>query len=321
MRKTNRVPLSKYNILVLDDEIGVIDSLSVIFKRSGYRISGVTDPYEAIERLRNERFDLLILDFLMSPIHGDRVVELIREFDRDLYILLLTGYKDLAPPLKTIKTLDIQGYCEKSDRFDQLILLVESGLKSISQRQTIKKFKDGLNDILQSAPKIFRLEPVSAILEKILAELPPGVKEHDAFILADDLGPEKAASFRGLFCGTGRFRSERGGVTDMISPELLEKIGSARAACRSIVLDEGLVLPLISSDQGTIGVLYAETEDIAENRELLEIFVSLAAASLNNASLHSQVGAKNAELGRAYEMLKQRYLDVIETLRTVVETK
>ena len=75
----------------------------------------------------------------MSPICGDQVVEEIRKFNKELYILLLTGHKDLAPPLEIIKKLDIQGYCEKSDKFDQLLLLIESGIKSIDQMNEIKK--------------------------------------------------------------------------------------------------------------------------------------------------------------------------------------
>jgi len=73
------------------------------------------------------------------------VVEEIRKFNKDIYILLLTGYKDAAPPLKAIKSLDIQGYCEKADNFDQLILLIESAVKSIYQKRTIRNFRDGLN--------------------------------------------------------------------------------------------------------------------------------------------------------------------------------
>lgn len=101
---------------------------------------------EAIELLKNEHFDLMILDFIMTPIHGDKVVEEIRKFDKDLYILLLTGHKDLAPPLDTIKRLDIQGYCEKSDKLDQLSLLIESGIKSVSQMDMIKKINIELKD-------------------------------------------------------------------------------------------------------------------------------------------------------------------------------
>ena len=123
-----------YKIIVVDDEQGIVDSLSIFLKRSGYDFTGLTNPLEAIERVRNEHFDMMILDFMMDPIHGDEVVEEIRKFNKDLYILLLTGHKDLAPPLETIKRLEIQGYCEKSDKFDQLLLLIESGIKSINKQ-------------------------------------------------------------------------------------------------------------------------------------------------------------------------------------------
>ena len=76
--------------------------------------------------------------------HGDTVVEEIRKFNSDLYILLLTGHKDLAPPLETIRKLSIQGYCEKNDKFDQLLLLIESAIKSIEQMNMIKKINQEL---------------------------------------------------------------------------------------------------------------------------------------------------------------------------------
>ena len=136
----------QYKIIAVDDEQGIVDSLSIFLKRTGYQFTGVTDPMEAIERVKNEHFDLMILDFIMTPFHGDQVVEEIRKFNKDLYILLLTGHKDLAPPLETIKRLDIQGYCEKSDKFDQLLLLIESGIKSIKQMNEIKHINDKLTD-------------------------------------------------------------------------------------------------------------------------------------------------------------------------------
>lgn len=139
-------PNASYKILAVDDEIGIIDSLSIFLKRSGYSFTGVTDPMEAIEKIRNEHFDLLLLDFIMTPLHGDQVVEEIRKFNKELYILLLTGHKDLAPPLETIRRLDIQGYCEKSDKFDQLLLLIESAIKSVEQMREIKSINAKLHD-------------------------------------------------------------------------------------------------------------------------------------------------------------------------------
>ncbi len=145
MRKGNLEHASNgYKIIVVDDEEGIIDSLSIFLKRSGYELTGVTDPLEAIEKVKNEHFDLMLLDFIMTPIHGDQVVEEIRKFNKELYILLLTGHKDLAPPLETIRRLDIQGYCEKSDKFDQLLLLIESGIKAISQMNMIKEMNEEL---------------------------------------------------------------------------------------------------------------------------------------------------------------------------------
>ena len=151
-----------YKIIAVDDEEGIIDSLSIFLKRSGYDFTGVTDPQEAIERVRNEHFDLMILDFIMTPFHGDQVVEEIRKFNKELYILLLTGHKDLAPPLDTIRRLDIQGYCEKSDKFDQLLLLIESGIKSISQMNEIKKINDELKNTYEMLEKAY-LESIETL--------------------------------------------------------------------------------------------------------------------------------------------------------------
>lgn len=163
MRKGNiENPSNGYKIIVVDDEIGIIDSLSIFLKRSGYEFTGVTDPMEAIERVKHEHFDLMVLDFIMTPIHGDQVVEKIRTFNKDLYILLLTGHKDLAPPLETIRRLDIQGYCEKSDKFDQLLLLIESGIKAISQMNLIKQINGELKDTYQKLQKSY-LESIQTL--------------------------------------------------------------------------------------------------------------------------------------------------------------
>lgn len=160
-----------YKIIVVDDEQGIVDSLSIFLKRSGYDFTGLTNPLEAIERVRNEHFDMMILDFMMDPIHGDEVVEEIRKFNKDLYILLLTGHKDLAPPLETIKRLEIQGYCEKSDKFDQLLLLIESGIKSIEQMNTIKTVNKQLHDKNEELERAY-LDTIGILRQTVEAKDP-----------------------------------------------------------------------------------------------------------------------------------------------------
>lgn len=172
MRKgLQEVQSNGYKIIAVDDEMGIVDSLSIFLKRSGYDFTGVTDPMDAIEKVKSEHFDMMILDFIMSPIHGDKVVEEIRKFNKDLYILLLTGHKDLAPPLETIRRLDIQGYCEKSDKFDQLLLLIESGIKSISQMNEIKRINKELADTYDKLENAY-LESIEVLRHTVEAKDP-----------------------------------------------------------------------------------------------------------------------------------------------------
>ena len=161
----------KYRIIAVDDEEGIIESLSVFLKRTDYEFVGITDPVEAIETVKREHFDLMLLDFMMTPLHGDEVVEEIRKFNKELYILLLTGHKDLAPPLETIKRLDIQGYCEKSDKFDQLLLLIESGIKSIKQMYEIKRINEELAESNQKLEQAY-LEMIQTLRYTVEAKDP-----------------------------------------------------------------------------------------------------------------------------------------------------
>ena len=99
----------KRKILVIDDEQGVIDSLNVYLRKEGYIVEGETNPLLGIEKVRNNNYDILILDYIMMPINGDKVIEEIRKFNKDIYIIILTGHKSVAPPIETIRRLNIQG--------------------------------------------------------------------------------------------------------------------------------------------------------------------------------------------------------------------
>lgn len=135
---------NKIRILALDDDSIMTFTLQSYFSASGFEVDVENNPYAAIEKIRNNHYDILMSDFLMSPICGDKVVEAVREFNNDIFIIFLTGHKSMAPPIKTIRTLNIQGYFEKGDNFSQLELLVESCVKSIQQLKTIREYKNDL---------------------------------------------------------------------------------------------------------------------------------------------------------------------------------
>ena len=304
-----------YRILVVDDDQGIIDTLKVILGRSGYQIEGETDPIKAVELIRNNKYDMLLLDFIMTPIHGNEVVERIRRFNKELYILLLTGHKDLAPPLDTIRQLDIQGYCEKSDRFDQLLLLVESGIKSIMQMKTISEYKDGLDHILNALPSIYQLNHLDDMPIKILEQLAQISSNQNLFILLDNSAGHYAADEEQLFIGMGKFEQAK------LSPEdyknLMEQILACRLENAAATFNDLILLPLTDDFNQSAGVLgvqlqFSQTNDMM--KKMLEIYSKQVSSALNNALMHNIVN-------KTYETLRLSFLDTIEALRIAVDVK
>jgi HD-GYP domain-containing protein (c-di-GMP phosphodiesterase class II)/FixJ family two-component response regulator len=324
MRKRIVKPSTGYKIVAIDDEIGIIDSLSVVLQRNGYHFTGFIDPLEAIESIRTESYDLLILDYLMDPIHGDKVVEKIREFNNDLYILLLTGHKDLAPPLETIRALDIQGYCEKSDRFDQLLLLVESGIKSIAHERTIKEYKNGLSKIINAAPEIYRLGPVEDILIAVLPQITYIANSKDLFFLIDDPLSVSKEGKGIIFKGEGKYKDENTLSSVFANAAIMENISSVRESKQPSCMENSIIIPLINEYDESIGVILVDNASIDDtdlNFNLLKILANQISSSLNNFYLHSVVNAQNEELNKAYEQLRNIYVDTVETIRKAVDAK
>lgn len=150
----NNDKLVNANILVIDDDINMMDVLSVILRRYGHNVKTFTDPLSGIEELRKNSYDILIVNYLMTPVKGDKIVETVREFNKEIYIILMSIHKDLAPSIEVMQQLDIQAYYEKSNRFDNLIMLIQSGIKYIDQINKIKTMNSQLEHYLVDFAKI-----------------------------------------------------------------------------------------------------------------------------------------------------------------------
>jgi PAS domain S-box-containing protein len=83
-------------ILVLDDEIALVDTLTRQLERLGYRVDSFNNPQEALHhfRRRPERYDLVLSDVSMPEIPGDILVEHLRTIRPDIPVILSTGYSD-----------------------------------------------------------------------------------------------------------------------------------------------------------------------------------------------------------------------------------
>lgn len=145
---SNDETIKNAKILIIDEDVNMMEIISEILKGYGHTVSTFTEPVSAIEELKANKYDILLVNYLMSPVNGDRVVELVREFDKEIYIILMSMHKDLTPSIETMQTLDIQAYFEKSSRFDQLITMIQSGIKYIEQLRKVKSINLKLDHYL-----------------------------------------------------------------------------------------------------------------------------------------------------------------------------
>lgn len=132
---------STYRVLIVDDNDGALDTMQINLRNIGIdKVTRTTNPVEALEMIKsNDSFDILITDYLMTPINGDELVSEIRKTNFSLFIIIVTGYSDRKPPLETVASLNIQGYCQKTDKMDELNVWIQSGIKSIEQNKRIRQ--------------------------------------------------------------------------------------------------------------------------------------------------------------------------------------
>ena len=128
---------SGMKIIIIDDDPGIVDSIKSFFGDK-YYVEGFTSSKEGLKRLQRMKFDILILDYYIDELNGSNIIDEIRKYDNDLYILLLTGFGEKVPGIKSLETLKIQNYYEKSGDFEKLIIFIEGIIKSIEFFNRVK---------------------------------------------------------------------------------------------------------------------------------------------------------------------------------------
>jgi len=92
--KTDEPPQGTERILFVDDEAPIVDMMSRILKKLGYRFTGKTNPLEAIEEFKAhpDHFDLVITDMTMPQMDGVTLSRTLKEITPDLPIIICTGH-------------------------------------------------------------------------------------------------------------------------------------------------------------------------------------------------------------------------------------
>ena len=102
---------SNKRILLVDDNENIIKVLKVGLKHMGYQVTSETDSTKALELLKSkpEGFDLVITDFIMPNLKGSELAANIKEINKAVKVILITGYMDES--LEALNHSDIIDAC------------------------------------------------------------------------------------------------------------------------------------------------------------------------------------------------------------------
>jgi len=121
-------------ILVADDDPDIIEELSMLLEDEGYEVVAAKDGAEALEKIKEENPDLVILDLLMPRIDGFGVFNRLREPEYEPWsripIIVLTSVREEVSnrrcELETGEPLRCSAYLEKPAEYDQLLAAIAS---------------------------------------------------------------------------------------------------------------------------------------------------------------------------------------------------
>ena len=127
--------MEQTRILVVDDELIIRESLSGWLKRDGYHVSSVSSGEEALETLKINSFDILLLDIQMDGISGMDVLTHVKEDYPDIDVIMITAFGSIPSAVQAMKSHAFD-YLLKPFDPDELGVLIQ---KLIDHRARIKE--------------------------------------------------------------------------------------------------------------------------------------------------------------------------------------
>jgi UDP-3-O-[3-hydroxymyristoyl] N-acetylglucosamine deacetylase len=115
-------------VLIVDDEPGILTTLSNILEDEGYRIVTTESGEQALEIYRKQRPDVVFLDIWLADMDGLEILQAMREIDPDASVIMMSGHGTAATAVKSIK-MGAHDYLEKPLSYDQAVGSVEAALK------------------------------------------------------------------------------------------------------------------------------------------------------------------------------------------------
>ena len=139
--------IKNIKILLADDDEDYLMMTDSFLKQIGYNVELASDGKEAADKLKNGNYQIALLDYFMPGLNGEEVIEEVRKNNKEIIIILQTGFSGQKPPIETMQKLNIQNYYDKTEGIDKLNLELTSAVKIFNQQNEIELTKFKTNTI------------------------------------------------------------------------------------------------------------------------------------------------------------------------------
>ncbi len=135
-----KADMSQPLVLVVDDEAGVRQSLQLIFNKT-YRVLEAPSADEAIQKLTDEKPDLVLLDIMMPGADGLAVLKQIKSIHPECQVIMLTGL-NTARTAFAAKGTGAFDYVTKPFDVEELRLRVGHALEKVQLSRELERLKE-----------------------------------------------------------------------------------------------------------------------------------------------------------------------------------
>ena len=155
-------------VLVADDEKNLRELLVRELLRKGHAVTGVADGRAALEHLKDEVPDVLLLDMKMPHVEGIEVLRELQDFPEAPQVIVMTGFQEVSTAVEAMK-LGAYDYLTKPARIEELdILIRKAAEKARLMRQNVvmraQLDEPGYQGIITSSP---RMEEVLRLVDRV----------------------------------------------------------------------------------------------------------------------------------------------------------
>lgn len=151
-------------ILVVDDEESLRLTMKLKLKAAGFDVDIAEDGEAAIEKLKDQRFDAVLLDINMPRMSGIEALGIIRQQFPQTEAIMLTGFADFSTAIECLKN-GARDYLVKPIDTTELITRLKSLLRSKSSEQALFEVQRQYTSIFFN-DLLGPLKEISASLEK-----------------------------------------------------------------------------------------------------------------------------------------------------------